>query len=641
LGWLSEAEAEGEDRAIASLEGNDPGGGCCRRRGHAQMTNKLTFPLLLRHNSSDYHILEVETPMTMKPTILDTSLQAYRLRMEELVKNLHQMTIDTAQERLAEMVSALRNTLHEPFLFVIVGEVKAGKSSFINALLGSGEEICKVAPDPCTDTVQQLMYGAEAREIYLNEHLKKILQPVEILKHISVVDTPGTNTISAHHQEITERFIPQSDLVVFVFEAKNPYRQSAWEFFDFIHKDWQKKVIFVLQQSDLMEPADLQINLEGLERYAQKKGIPDPTIFAVSAKLELAGKSKESGFQPLQNYLLENITGRNASLLKLFSNIETARTINGQVYTRLEKMEGQLKMDREFRADVIQSLQEQQEQSQRQIDTMIRGLLNEYDLITQAASRKLANGLGFFSLTKKSIASVFSKGDSPQAWLQGLTRNLELELDRTFTHQLQEGVESLAESIGQMAKIIDLKIQNSQTVLKPNQEIFGAISEQRRTVLRGLQEKFADFMAHTEHFVGAEVFPEAEKFSPNIAAGSGIAVIGVVLAAATQITALDITGGILSTAGLLFAGGTVLIKRGKIVKGFSAEIESGRNQLRKELETKLKAYVSHIRGKIDENFENFDSLLAKEGQQVEQLANEQSALSYSLNQMEKELSESN
>ncbi|MBK7009342.1 MAG: dynamin family protein [Saprospiraceae bacterium] len=34
--------------------------------------------------------------------------------------------------------------------------------------------------------------------------------------------TPGTNTIVAHHQEITEKFIPYSDLIVFVFEAKNP-----------------------------------------------------------------------------------------------------------------------------------------------------------------------------------------------------------------------------------------------------------------------------------------------------------------------------------------------------------------------------------------------------------------------------------
>ncbi|RQH24196.1 hypothetical protein D5R40_30035 [Okeania hirsuta] len=38
-----------------------------------------------------------------------------------------------------------------------------------------------------------------------------------MLRKISIVDTPGTNTISEHHQEITERLFLRSDLIVFVF----------------------------------------------------------------------------------------------------------------------------------------------------------------------------------------------------------------------------------------------------------------------------------------------------------------------------------------------------------------------------------------------------------------------------------------
>ena len=97
---------------------------------------------------------------------------------------------------------------------------------------------------------------------------------------------PGTNTIIDHHQEITERFIPHSDLIVFVFEAKNPYRQSAWSFFDYINSEWRKKVIFILQQSDLMKPDDLIINIEGVKKQAKEKGINDPKVFAVSALRE-------------------------------------------------------------------------------------------------------------------------------------------------------------------------------------------------------------------------------------------------------------------------------------------------------------------------------------------------------------------
>ena len=450
-------------------------------------------------------------------------------------------------------------------------------------------------------------------------------------------DLPGTNTISEHHQEITEEFIPKSDLVVFVFEAKNPYRQSAWDFFQYIHEDWQKKVIFILQQSDLMSPDDLQVNINGLQSFAQKKGISDPKIFAVSAKRELEGEKGKSGFFPVFAYIKDHITGKNANLLKLASIVRTGKHLNGKVLAQIEKMERQLQADQEFRKDIHHTLEDQSERSHRQIHSLVKGLLDEYDLISSRAQQELDRGLGFFSLTKKSVLSIFSKSDSPQQWLKQMTKTLELELSNSFNTQMHDGVESLADSIGQMAKIIDLKIQNSETVLKSNQEIFGHISERRRVVIRELKEGFDRFMTQTENFVGNEVFSEASKFSPNIAAGSGIAVIGVVLATATQLTVLDLTGGILSALGLLFAGGTVVLKRGKILKGFANEISKGRDQLERELEGRLQAYVAHIRGKIDNNFATFDEFLKTEVAHVEDLGNRFSDVSVRLDKFETDL----
>ena len=110
---------------------------------------------------------------------------------------------------------------------------------------------------------------------------------MDILKDIAIVDTPGTNTIIDHHQEITENFIPTSDLIVFVFEAKNPYRESSWKFFDFIKEEWHKKVIFILQQKDLLNEDDLQTNINGVREQASRKGMIDAPIFAVSALQEL------------------------------------------------------------------------------------------------------------------------------------------------------------------------------------------------------------------------------------------------------------------------------------------------------------------------------------------------------------------
>jgi predicted GTPase len=172
--------------------------------------------------------------MKLSNTVLAEQIATLALQADKLLD----VTQNIGHEKLGITILELKDQLQAPFTFVIVGEVKAGKSSFINALLDTDKEICKVAPMPMTDTIQQIVYGEQEQIIDINPYLKKITQPVEILKEIAIVDTPGTNTIVDHHQEITERFIPYSDLIVFVFEAKNPYRQSSWEFFDYINADW-------------------------------------------------------------------------------------------------------------------------------------------------------------------------------------------------------------------------------------------------------------------------------------------------------------------------------------------------------------------------------------------------------------------
>ena len=112
--------------------------------------------------------------------ILDDKLQTLRSHIDEIAKDLHELTVDIGHKDLQQTVSELRNRINEPFMFVIVGEVKAGKSSFVNALLSTGKEVCKVAPQPMTDTIQQVIWGETEQVISINPYLKKITHPVEI-----------------------------------------------------------------------------------------------------------------------------------------------------------------------------------------------------------------------------------------------------------------------------------------------------------------------------------------------------------------------------------------------------------------------------------------------------------------------------
>jgi len=545
------------------------------------------------------------------PNLIDANLQAKRARLEEIIKNLHELTLRIGHEEMAQTVSELRNRIFEPFMFVIVGEVKAGKSSFVNALLATGREITKAAPQPMTDTIQQIIYGEEERTVTVNKYLKKIFIPVDILKEIAIVDTPGTNTIVEHHQEITEQFIPASDLIVFVFEAKNPYRQSAWDFFKYIHGDWRKKTIFVLQQKDLASDAELEVNLAGVAEKARKEGIDEPKVFAVSAKQEDEGNA-ESGYGPLRQFITENITGGKAPGLKLNNSIITAQTINERIADGLLLRRRQFEADTHFREDIQETLDEQTGQSNKQVDLMVENLLLTYDGITGAKLSELKEGLSIFGLMKRSISATFGSTPDAKTWLGNLAKDLEEELNTKMRARLNDNVIDLAESIQQMVKLIDLKIRSSETILKNDHEIFSDIAERRENVLRDLQDQFNRFVSKTENFTDEELFADRENLTPNLAAGGGIAALGVVLMALSSASVFDISGGILTTVGVLFAGFSTRGKRKRIVDGFEAEIEVGRSKLAAELEEKLKAYIANLRVRIEGNFARFDDTLARE-----------------------------
>ncbi len=568
--------------------------------------------------------------------LINQDIQARKARLEEAIKDLHELTIKIGHEEMSQTLSDLRNRIHEPFMFVIVGEVKAGKSSFVNALLATGKEITKVAPQPMTDTIQQILYGDTPSEFMVNEYLKKIMLPLDILKEIAIVDTPGTNTIVDHHQEITERFVPASDLIVFVFEAKNPYRQSAWSFFDYIQDEWRKKIIFVLQQKDLMPEDDLAINIQGVRDYAIKKGITNPNIFAVSAKQEQEGQEKESGFAPLRVFIENNITGGQAPALKLKNSIDTAQNIELRIADGLSLRRKQFDADTAFREDIDHTLDEQEAKSYKQVDLLLDALLGAYDRTTTQKQLELQGGLSLFGLIKRSVSSMFSKTPSAKEWLEQLAQEMEVELNTEMQKRLNSGMIDLAGSIQQMAKMIDLKIRSSETILKDDHEFFSSIAEKRESVLRDLQDQFASFVENTESFTDESLFPDKSNLAPNLAAGSGIAAVGIILMTVSQLSMLDITGGVLTAVGFLFAGISTRSKRRQIVDGFKDEIQKGRTKLSEDITATLRNYIKQLKKKIGDNFLRFDNHLQKEGKELEILDDQYQVISDLLEELKNE-----
>ncbi|AMY07113.1 Isoniazid-induced protein IniA [Luteitalea pratensis] len=232
--------------------------------------------------------------------------------------------LDAAPDNL----DALRQSIHqldELFLVVIVGEFNAGKSAFINALLGA--PVLEEGVTPTTAQVHLLQHGDTTTRVERSDHLHVITAPVEFLREIAIVDTPGTNAVIREHEAITADFVPRSDLVLFVTSADRPFTESERQFLAVI-RDWGKKVVIVINKVDLLETAaDLQKVLDFVAEHAQVALGSAPDTFPVSAKLAMRAKRGQpdlwaaSRFEALERYIHDRLDQRERLRLKLANPI--------------------------------------------------------------------------------------------------------------------------------------------------------------------------------------------------------------------------------------------------------------------------------------------------------------------------------
>jgi len=557
--------------------------------------------------------------VSKKQAWVDRTTREVKERIARHYQDIEVLANEIGDAALVESIQDLIQRLEDPFMFVIVGEVKAGKSSFINALLESEEEICPVSPAPKTDTIQQILYGDSPREVIINPYLKRIHLPIPVLRDIAIVDTPGTNTIINHHQEITERFIPAADVVIFVFEAKNPYRQSAWEFFNYIHDSWKRKIIFILQQKDLLSASDLQVNYQGLLSHAKSKGLPNPNIFSVSAKLEIEGDKENSGFTEVREYLSEHITGQKASVEKLSNLLSTARQLSGRIEKAIGLREDQLNADILFRNDIKETLETDSALAGKQVDNIVDAITGRFAEVTKEIEQELSSGLGIINVLGRSFKSIFTKGQSISSWLERLNTDLQQLLENSLREQLNQGIFDLSERIQQMSRMVDMKIQATHTILKPDAGIFKEIANSRIQLMDELKDTFKEFLHKPESFSDESIERSGSKLTPQVATGTGMAIVGAILTAITQGVVFDVTGGVLTAVGILFASISVGWQRRKIIQKYREEVNAGKAKMSRELRQALMSYIEKIKARIESNFVDFDTHLENESTEIKRL----------------------
>jgi len=546
--------------------------------------------------------------------IVDPALQQHKSAIAHLLSRLGTFAQAIDNRPLVKTIQNLQENINQPFLFVVIGEVKAGKSSFINALLGSGE-ICEVGADPRTNMVAKITYtdgDSYSRESKPGE-LREIGRPVPILQEIAIVDTPGTNSPLQKHEDVTKEFIPNSDLVVFVFFSKNPYTNTAWSLVDFAHKEWKKPVIFVLQQADLAEERELQASTQYIEQEAQQRKIALPKIFATSAKQTLQGE--EGGFVNVQNFVRDTITGGKGYRLKLKSNIGATEQIVERLGQNMQLIEQQLQTDEAVVAKIRDRLGLGQTQSRYEIDTLVERLMAQYERTTYQIKNEFREGLSILTLAKRSLFSMFNRKQRIETWITSLKTRAQTDLEATLDETAKDGAKRFLDGIQLMIKELLAELTILQNDNLRNADISLPMLDYRYEVIEGVKEKVNNLL-DDQHFVD-DLADTAEQVSPGIASGGILAVVGGVIAGVTRVLILDIVGTAFLGLGVLWAGGTLVSKRRHLIQKLDSELDRNRDRFRVSVTQQLN---NRLRGIYDEINLSFTELYQYVEQERKDLA---------------------
>lgn len=228
-----------------------------------------------------------------------------------------------AEQSDQEALNRSIRQLDDLFLLVVVGEFNSGKSTFINALIG--QAVLEEGVTPTTTQVQVLTWGEGVTQAVETAGLRTITAPVDLLRDIHIVDTPGTNAIFREHEAITTDFVPRADLVLFVTSADRPFTETERGFMDAI-RDWGKKIVIVVNKVDILERAEEVARVEQFVRDSATTllGVA-PEIFPVSARTALrartAGGASDPGFDALERYIATTLDQQERVRLKLLNPV--------------------------------------------------------------------------------------------------------------------------------------------------------------------------------------------------------------------------------------------------------------------------------------------------------------------------------
>ena len=292
--------------------------------------------------------------------------EEYQEKKDSVIKTLQEIRKLVVVEEIKEIIDKKKlKLLEDRFTIAVFGHFSNGKSTFLNALMGCGNEVLKEDEVASTATITKLLYPEDksllnkAKIIYSNgqeqivdcydikeftarnekinveEEIKEVIIYFESLflkNGIQIVDTPGFNSTYKIHTEITKTYIKNADASIFLFSVEKPGAAEEIMFLKEINENMDK-VFFVLNKIDIRngtEDKSIETNCLNLKNKLSECGLimNDKRIYPISSlkkkeaiKENSEIKNKESMFDIFSEDLSSYLTGEENAKDRLTSPI--------------------------------------------------------------------------------------------------------------------------------------------------------------------------------------------------------------------------------------------------------------------------------------------------------------------------------
>ncbi len=312
-------------------------------------------------------------PLTLsseQQQLFDRSLQIID-KVEKLFVEAQTLFVDFTPD-----VAGIKQQLTNPFSIFICGEFNAGKSSLLNQL--GDDSIAPVGILPTTKDIQS--YSPKG------------------LQGLVFIDSPGTNSIIEQHQELTENYLKQTDIILFVSSIERPLSRSEQDFLNLVNRTWSRKVIVVINKIDLIN----QEQLEEITNYISE-GLKDifnelPPLFTISAQ-------KGQGMDVLKDFLLEFLEEKEKIKLKLEGPQNSLLVYLEQLEPKNQALINKLEKEKAILDRTLRRIQERLEEY-KMLFGIFQGNIDElFRVLLQAVSQVIDQKISFLNAAKKRLTN--------------------------------------------------------------------------------------------------------------------------------------------------------------------------------------------------------------------------------------------